>query len=187
MGVLSFGGSKLLTAGRGGALLTDHEDCHQRARLFGDRGNQAFPMSELQAAVLLPQLATLHERNAVRAANVARLVAQIADLPLLPLVNEAEGDPAYYKLGLRHVATGNASREAFLAAAQAEGVPLDAGFRGFVLRSARRCRTSGELLQSREAAQRMMVLHHPILMESSEVIDSIAQGLRKVAWHLASS
>jgi dTDP-4-amino-4,6-dideoxygalactose transaminase len=189
--VLSFGGSKLLTAGRGGALITDREDFHQRARLFCDRGNQAFPLSELQAAVLLPQLEKLPERNAVRAGNVARIARQIADVPLLkPLVNRADaGEPAYYKLGLRYnpAAASGATREDFLAAVQAEGVPLDAGFRGFALRSARRCRAAGELTQSRLAAERMMVLHHPILLEPPEVIDSLVLALHKVAWHFQCS
>src|SRR5256885_2272952 len=66
-GVLSFGGSKLLTAGRGGALLTPHADVHQRARLVLNRGNITCPLSELQAAVLLPPLDKLNARNARRA------------------------------------------------------------------------------------------------------------------------
>ena len=53
VGILSFGGSKLLSAGRGGALLTPHADVHQRARLCCFRGNLTSPLSELQAAVLL--------------------------------------------------------------------------------------------------------------------------------------
>ncbi|HEX4149179.1 MAG TPA: DegT/DnrJ/EryC1/StrS aminotransferase family protein, partial [Pirellulales bacterium] len=47
---LSFGGSKLLSAGRGGALLTQRADAAQRAKIFCEQGNHAFPLSELQAA-----------------------------------------------------------------------------------------------------------------------------------------
>ena len=68
-GVLSFGGSKLLTAGRGGAVLTQDPTLHQRMRVFSERGNSAFPLSELQAAVLLPQLKQLVVRNKVRNKN----------------------------------------------------------------------------------------------------------------------
>ena len=46
---LSFGGSKLLSAGRGGALLTNDNAIYQRAKIFGSRGNEAFPLSQLQA------------------------------------------------------------------------------------------------------------------------------------------
>ncbi len=187
-GVLSFGGSKLLTAGRGGAVLTRREDVHQRIKLWSDRGNQAFPLSELQAAVLLPQLARLPERNRTRAASIERLRRQIEGLQSCqPLFNAADAcQPAYYKYGLRYTLMSETTgREAYLAAVQAEGVPLDAGFRGFALRSSRRCRVVGDLRQSRLAAESMMVLHHPILLESDETIDAVAYSLHKVQWHLS--
>src|SRR5581483_5346274 len=66
IGTLSFGGSKLLTAGRGGALLTPHPEVAQRARTHLLRGNLTCPLSELQAAVLLPQMRRLDERNRQR-------------------------------------------------------------------------------------------------------------------------
>src|SRR5436853_127214 len=50
VGILSFGGSKLVTAGRGGAVLTSQPDIAQRIRLYTQRGNDAYPLSELQAA-----------------------------------------------------------------------------------------------------------------------------------------
>src|SRR5207253_11269997 len=63
-GVLSFGGSKLLSAGRGGVVLTRRADVYQRAKLWLQRGVQAWAaLSELQAAVLLPQLGRLDEHN----------------------------------------------------------------------------------------------------------------------------
>src|SRR5262249_16778136 len=80
-GVLGFGGSKLLTAGRGGALLTRHADVHQRVRLALNRGNTTCPLSELQAAVLLPQVDKLDARNVRRAAAVRLLTAGLADVP----------------------------------------------------------------------------------------------------------
>ncbi|MEX0794739.1 MAG: aminotransferase class V-fold PLP-dependent enzyme, partial [Pirellulaceae bacterium] len=63
VGVVSFGGSKLLTAGRGGAVLTSRGDVMQRAKIYCERGNHAFPLSELQATVLLPQLKKLAPRD----------------------------------------------------------------------------------------------------------------------------
>src|SRR5207245_1882948 len=74
VGILSFGGSKLLTAGRGGAILTRQADTYQRARLGLHRGDHLCPLSELQAAVLLPQLDQLDARNRQRTENVRLLV-----------------------------------------------------------------------------------------------------------------
>src|SRR5262249_13838403 len=82
VGVVSFGGSKLLSAGRGGALLTRRADVAQRARLVLGRGNNLVaPLSELQAAVLLPQLGMLSARHERRAASVRRLGELLALVP----------------------------------------------------------------------------------------------------------
>src|SRR5207237_10931694 len=55
VGTLSFGGSKLLSAGRGGALLFRDPQLFQRAKLWLHRGLQQWaPLSGLEAAVLRP-------------------------------------------------------------------------------------------------------------------------------------
>src|SRR5258708_29563816 len=72
-GILRFGGRKLVTAGRGGAVLTSRADVAQRIRLYTQRGNDAYPMSELQAAVIIPQWVRLERANARRTEAVAWL------------------------------------------------------------------------------------------------------------------
>src|SRR5262245_14748666 len=84
-GILSFGGSKLVSAGRGGALLTRRADVAQRIRLYTQRGNDAYPLSELQAAAVIPQWARLNAWNARRAAAAAWLAARLSPLPGLTL------------------------------------------------------------------------------------------------------
>jgi perosamine synthetase len=192
-GVLSFGGSKLLTAGRGGAVLTQSAAVQQRIKVFSEQGNQAFPLSELQAAVLAPQLAKLPVRNEQRAASVALLLRQLESSGvlggLMPFTNKAEDShPGYYKLGLQYRAEafGNHSRAQFIAAAQAEGIALDVGFRGFIHRSSRRCRQAGPLVHARVASEDAIVLHHPILLEPPEVILQLAAAITKVTRSLAS-
>ena len=188
-GVLSFGGSKLLSAGRGGAVLTNDADVHQRAKIFADRGNDAFPLSELQACVLLPQLEQSPTRNRARAAAVERLLGQTAELAALrPLANRTQAaTTVYYKVAWRYDAdaAGRASIDEFVAAAAAEGVPIARGFRGFARRSERRCRKVGPLAESRRAAETTVLLHHPILLEPPERIDALAGALAKVSTALA--
>ena len=77
-------------------------------------------------------------------------------------------------------------RDDFLGAVRAEGVALDEGFRGFSLRGSRRCRKVGDLPQSQHAAERMMVLHHPVLLSPAETIDRLAAAIAKVASALCS-
>ncbi|HUY33324.1 MAG TPA: aminotransferase class V-fold PLP-dependent enzyme [Pirellulales bacterium] len=184
VGVLSFGGSKLLTAGRGGAILTRRADIHQRAKIHCEKGNNAFPLSELQAAVLLPQLAKLDGRNAARRFAADRLARGLAGVPGVRTLSNRAGDfsPSFYKLGMQFSSNEMAgrSRAEFVAGAQAEGVALDAGFRGFALRTSRRCRAADDLAESRRAAAGMVVLHHPVLLEDGAVIDQVASAIEKV-------
>jgi len=184
VGVLSFGGSKLMTAGRGGAVFTSREEVYQRMKLYANRGNDAFPLSELQAAVLRPQISKLDKQNARRHSAAQRLIPRIERLPgLRPLKNLVRKTvPGYYKLGLRYVPEelGGLSREEFIAVVQAEGVALDSGFRGFAKRSDRRCRKVGPLKNSRAAGRLALVLHHPILLEEPETLDLVAAALEKV-------
>lgn len=184
VGVWSFGGSKLLTGGRGGALFTDDDTIAQRAKLFSERGNDAFPLSEMQAAVLVPQLEQLDVRNLRRNAAVQRLLRQIADLEWMHPVAVADSQHAFYKLAFRLTcATG--SRDDLVNdltfAARAEGLALDAGFRGFERRGDRRCDQGDNLTTARQLACSTLLLHHPILLGDEPTLNRVAMAIRKLA------
>lgn len=183
VGILSFGGSKLLSAGRGGALLTHRADVHQRARTFMHRGNLLCPLSELQAAVLLPQLAKLDVRDALRLTNVRLLIERLHDMHgLRPLVNRCDALPGYYKLGWQYDAEAfGLSRARFVAALRAEGIAFDEGFAALhVGRSPSRFRAVGELREAERAHHGMLILHHPALLGTAVEIEEIVQAVRKV-------
>src|SRR5262249_10827698 len=135
IGVLSLGGSKLLSAGRGGVLLTSSPEIKQRVQVYCNRGNHAYPLSELQATVLLPQLERLDERNQQRAASVMKLADRLREENGLRfLMNRvSSASPGYYKLGIQYTAEwfGGLSREHFVDAARAEGIEFNVGFRAF--------------------------------------------------------
>jgi dTDP-4-amino-4,6-dideoxygalactose transaminase len=183
-GVLSFGGSKLLTAGRGGALITSRADVHQRARLLLHRGNLVCPLSELQAAVLVPQLEQLDKRNVVRARNVQLLGALLRAIPgLRPFANSVPDTwPGYYKLGWQFdAARFGLSRAHFIAAVTAEGVALDEGFPALhVGRSPSRFRAAGALEEASRAHAGAVVLHHPVLLGTETQIEEVASAICKV-------
>ena len=183
VGVLSFGGSKLLSAGRGGALLTPHDDVAHRARQHLMRaGNIVCPLSELQAALLLPQCAKLDERNAARWRNVQTLCAAF-DVPgVRPFVRADEALlPAFYKLGFQvDESAFGLSREMLIKALRAEGFAFDEGFTpAHVARSPKRFRQGSPLIESKRAAAGCVMLHHPILLEA-EAMSALAEALRAV-------
>jgi dTDP-4-amino-4,6-dideoxygalactose transaminase len=94
-GSFSFYASKNVTAGEGGALTTSDADLARRLRLLRNQGMSSryyyemvgrnMRMTDLQAAVALPQLLTLHEANAARMSNALRLSTLLREEPSIEL------------------------------------------------------------------------------------------------------
>lgn len=188
VGILSFGGSKLLTAGRGGAVLTPRADIAQRARLWLQRGNHVCPLSEIQAAVLRPQVDRLAERNAQRSSAARFLSEQLSGLPgLSPFRNRCleNSQPSYYKFGLQFDAeVFGLHRARFVAACHAEGIAMDEGFRSLhVERSPTRWRGPSPLMQAERAHEGAILLHHPILLGSDDDLMQVVKAVTKVRAH----
>ncbi|MEQ1904449.1 MAG: DegT/DnrJ/EryC1/StrS family aminotransferase [Pirellulaceae bacterium] len=187
--VFSFGGSKLLSAGRGGAVLTNDEGIHQRLKVWRDRGNDIAPLSELQAAALLPQLASLPQWQARRleaAQHLAEVIRGHADQFLLPEWSPQES-PAFYKFPLlmSEQLVLRIPRNTLCEALQQRGIPAFEGFGSFAKRSSRRCRTAMPLTNSQIAADRTILLHHPVLLTSPETIDQIGKEIVAIANRVA--
>jgi dTDP-4-amino-4,6-dideoxygalactose transaminase len=195
--VLSFGGSKLLTAGRGGAILTHEPELLQRIKLYSHRGNEAYPLSELQAAILLPQVSELAVRNRKRGENVRVLCDLLGEgSGLTAFRNPAEEPKAeeprdfgkslgsgYYKLGFQYdpAAFAGLSRDDFAAAMRAEGIALDPGFRALhLIPGKRRFRAVGELPVATDADARVLTLHHPVLLEDAAAMRQIADAVARI-------
>ena len=190
IGVLSFGGSKLLTAGRGGALLSSNAAMAQRIKLYTQRGNDAYPLSEMQAAVLLPQLQQLDARNAARAIRAGQLANSLASQSLLkPTLTAGEliaeqYRPVFYKLGFMLSDQFDTSdREQISLEARQLGIPLDPALPALHLtHSSRRFRAIGELVNAQNLHARLMTLHHTALLQSeSEIEKMAAEMLQRVS------
>lgn len=187
VGVLSFGGSKLLTAGRGGAVLTSQPLIAERIKRYVLRGNDAYPLSEIQAALVVPQIEALDAMNEKRSRAVNRIWSALDGLPgLTPLqLPTDELQPVYYKLGFRITANEfGLSREHFAAALRAEGIAMDAGFRSnHLIHGSRRFRAIGELAQAKRADEQIVNLHHPVLLEDTASVDQVAEAIWRVHRH----
>ncbi|MCA9039630.1 MAG: aminotransferase class I/II-fold pyridoxal phosphate-dependent enzyme [Planctomycetaceae bacterium] len=197
VGIISFGGSKLTTAGRGGAVLTNNATIAQRIKLYQERGNLAYPLSELQAAVLIPQWESLREDHGHRLQSVELLHSLIAQENLLGLsLLKQNGQtslkergshslsPGYYKVGFRYdVAQWNGlSRELYCEAIRSEGIAFDPGFTA-LHHASRRYRSLSALPNADLADQQIVGLHHPVLLESAEAINEILVALQKIYRH----
>lgn len=143
-GTFSFQVSKNITAGEGGILVTDDEALADLCRSFTHCGRRKggawydhdylgsnLRLTEFQAAILLAQLERLPEQMARREANAAVLDRALAGIPGIHL---QPGEPRMtrrsyhmYIFRVEEPALG-LSRDRFLEALSAEGVPASKGW-----------------------------------------------------------
>lgn len=178
----SFGGSKVVTAGAGGAIFTQSDRIAQRVDAWMDRPGQTFPISPLQAAAIGPQLDRLEEMHAIRNETVAFLCELLGkNLPsLIPRPSpDVCGQSAYYKLAFETRTAESAARMADRA--NQIGLPLGPAFRSMHRSSLRRCRKPVSLDHSAKISERWLLLDQRALLTSPEHRDLLARVLRWIA------
>ncbi|MCH2209751.1 MAG: aminotransferase class V-fold PLP-dependent enzyme [Fuerstiella sp.] len=182
-GILSFGGSKLLTAGRGGAVLTNDPQLAQRIRLYTERGNDAYPLSEMQAAVLLPQIKKLDENNLIRRQSVKQLRILLNTRSSVRIVwdKSLDDESAYYKVALLTDCAASTDRDSVAERVRLCGLPLDPAFPALHLTHAKsRFRAIGELQNAAALHSQLLTLHHPFLLAAADEIDRAAKLLCRI-------
>jgi len=157
-GTLSFQSSKNLTAGEGGAVLTNSDDIYLRCYSLinvgripkgdwyqHDQIGTNLRMTGLQAALLQSQMTRLEEQNRRRRENAAHLISLLKDIegvtpppPDDPAGPEGSTGPegsaasvsAWHLFAFRYHKEhfGGAPKSAFLKAMNAEGIPLGGGY-----------------------------------------------------------
>jgi dTDP-4-amino-4,6-dideoxygalactose transaminase len=158
--------------------------------LYTQRGNDAYPLSEMQAAVLLPQLQQLDARNAARAIRAGQLANSLSSQSLLkPTLAAGEliaeqYRPVFYKSGfILSDQFDTSDREQISLEARQLGIPLDPALPALHLtHSSRRFRAIGELVNAQKLHARLMTLHHTALLQSeSEIEKMAAEMLQRVS------
>ncbi len=178
---LSFGGSKLISAGSGGALLVNADRLAARLGPLLDRPGETFPLSPLQAAVIGPQLDRLGEMNQLRN-RTARFIEQELN-PQLPRWkwhsgNNEQVNPAFYKVAW--TAESSEERVRIMAAADRRNLPVGDGFRSMSRCSQRRCRKPAPTPRADELAERLFLLDHRALLIEPSRYQELADCLRQI-------
>jgi dTDP-4-amino-4,6-dideoxygalactose transaminase len=130
LGAFSLQQKKNLSAGVGGAVITNDDEMARRLRTWRtygwERVGHNWLMSEFHAAIAAAQLPALDAMNERRRENVATLLAALGAVQgMVPLPGWPDTQPVYYNLILQYnEAAVGASRRAFVAALRAEGVPI---------------------------------------------------------------
>ncbi|MEN8229149.1 MAG: DegT/DnrJ/EryC1/StrS family aminotransferase [Bacteroidota bacterium] len=148
-GCFSFQNSKNMAIGEGGAIVSDDDAFMDRCYSYHNYGNPYGAMvgdtsagtviagtklrlTEYQAAIGLAQLKRLEEQTETRNINATYLRSQIEDIPgLFPYTLYPDVTRAAFHLfpfRFREEAFKGMSRELFLKALQAEGIPCSPGY-----------------------------------------------------------
>ncbi|MDG2223992.1 MAG: DegT/DnrJ/EryC1/StrS aminotransferase family protein [Rubripirellula sp.] len=202
LATLSFGGSKLVSAGCGGALLAKSERLAARLGPLLDRPGETYPLAPLQAAAINPQLDRLAELNHRRAANVEWLSDHQAAMPHWRMIenpkarrfpdrdkpdledgNHSAPDandsaPAHYKTAW--IANSQTHRTSIIQAAKDRNLPIGAGFRSASRCSSRRCRKPVETPYSQTFGEQLFVLDHRALLVNDDQRKSLLQVLTQL-------
>ena len=211
-GAFSLQTSKLLTAGEGGVVTTNDDEIAERAESYANCGRASrtdrfghrllgynYRLTELQAAVLIGQLEKLPGQTALRTRRAERLSKGLAAFPGLSLLrpDPRQTTQAFYHYVFRYdaAAFGGASRDRFVAALEAEGIPCDGLFYEPVYRStlfdvdpADFPALGGRLpwdglrcpIAEKAAFEESVWLPHRILLGSEKDVDSVLDAIAKI-------
>jgi len=179
-GVVSFGGGKPVSCGRGGAVLTDDALVAQRVKLRSHRGTRLAVPGNLQLAALEPQLAGWKETLGTAADRLGRLDGVFRNnRACQPVWRVSTGNlSGFYRLGLM-VPAGD--RQRLIESAKALDLPLAAGFRAIHAgRSAARFETAGDLPGALECGRRMTTLEGELVRWDGNAFEDALERCR--AW-----
>lgn len=220
LGCFSFQNSKHLPSGEGGAITGNSDNLVDRAGSFHDCGRPYgtakgianstrggnFRMQHFQAAMLLQQLDKLREETAVRQQNAARLSESLKEIPGITPARLPENSQAVWHLFPFRYDAGRfqgLSRETFIRAMRAEGIPCSTGYReqyfdglldeaiasrGFKrLYSARRLKqyrdSFQELKGNRQVCATTVAVTQNMLLADPAHVARIPEAIRKIQAH----
>jgi dTDP-4-amino-4,6-dideoxygalactose transaminase len=133
IGSFSFYATKNVSTGEGGAVTTDDDAVADRLRLLRNQGMREryvyeiaghnYRMTELQAAVGIPQMERLEEINSQRSANAARLTSLLSGAPgiVVPEVRE-DATSVWHQYTVRVTEGSAVDRDGMVAGLERAGI-----------------------------------------------------------------
>jgi dTDP-4-amino-4,6-dideoxygalactose transaminase len=218
-GAFSFQSSKNLNCGEGGMLLTNDDALHELAWSYHNCGRVKtgkwyqhevlglnFRMTEFQAALLLAQLERLPEQTARRSENALHLDGKLAGIEgILPPGRRPEVTAHanhIYVLRYDRRRFGGVTRERFIEALAAEGIPCGSGYvplysEGFMRNLVKDAHLSGLYgdridyarvslpVTERACREESVCLYQSILLGERRDMDDIAAAIAKIRENVA--
>ncbi len=194
IGCFSLYGTKNITTGEGGVITTDDDTLADRLRILRNQGMRAryqyevaghnYRLTDLQAALALPQLDRYADTVATRKANAARLSEGLSGVPGLVVPTELPGrSHVWHQYTVRLTADAAVTRDELSAKLTEAGVGNGIYYPKLVFdyptyRSNPRVRISDVPVAERVATEVLSLPVHPRL--SAEDLDTVVSTVRSV-------
>jgi dTDP-4-amino-4,6-dideoxygalactose transaminase len=173
-GTLSFGGSKLISAGNGGAILCNSNRMAARLGPILDRPGDTFPLAPLAAAAIGPQLDRLEEMNQIRQTTVDFIVKELNPKLVNWQWHSGSSASSYYKVAWS--AKTAEERARVISEASRSGLPIGDGFRSTSSCSDRRCRKPVSTERADRLSETLFVLdHRALLLEPTQLASCLEE------------
>lgn len=217
LGCFSFQNSKHIPSGEGGAITSDREELVDRCQAFHNCGRATgtfrgsgsftrgsnFRMQHMQAVMLLQQFDKLQQETKIRQANADYLSANLREIPgIAPVVLPENSRAVWHLYPLRYDPErfNGLSRDQFLRALRAEGIPCSGGYseqyfdgmfdeaissRGFRrLWSDERLKvyrdSFRELKGNRQVCETTVAIPQNVLLADRSSMDHVVEAMRKI-------
>jgi len=200
-GVFSFHGSKTMTTGEGGMVVTDDETLYRRMLVLRDHGRQPddvnffngevafkYKMTSLQAALGLAQIERAEELVERKRWIFARYRERLSDLPYLSLNHEADGTRnSYWMVTVVWDREIGLTKEAVMAALRDDGIATRPFFHPLsslpaYKQAQDRARAGRDNTVSYDISPRAINLPCAMSIEESD-IDRVCENLRRILEH----
>ena len=220
LGSFSFQSSKLMTAGEGGIILTNSKELEERCQAHVNCGRKEpgydsfeglvfsgnHRITEFQAAILLVRLGAMETERKLREENATHLSGLLEKIEgIRPMAKDKRiTHQSVYQYIFRYdpAAFGGASRDRFVEALNAEGIPADGDFyipiyksplfpisadRFPAIRERYGDRIDGSQIDcpvcDKAAYHEAVWLHHPLFMAGKKEMEIVAEAIAKIQKH----
>jgi dTDP-4-amino-4,6-dideoxygalactose transaminase len=198
LAIFSFGGIKLMTCGQGGMIVTSDEELYNRCYAITNRGHlpdgklnrygiigENFQMSELQAAILFPQIGLLEHLSRRREEACVLLDRELSEIDGIEVLSQFPKTQRRahmrYSFYYRNRLAQKLPRERLIERLRQAGVPVMPGYSGAGTdpRLQETFADRGDdFPNSRRAEQEIVGIHHTFLLNTPQVLSSLAEKIQ---------
>lgn len=188
--LFSFGGVKLMTAGQGGMILAKKESDYLKCYAITNRGilpnnkinsfglvGENFQLSEMQSAILLPQLKQLKALSQQREAAMNLLDSEIEEISSIQALKQFQNTQIRAQMRYSFLVDAD-SRDTLISHLKKLEIPIFTGYSS--IQSDERLLglfTKNEYPNAQKAQSSMLSVFHPFLLLPKEGLLSLIEGL----------